>query len=90
YGDAYCRGDRPRSPVRLIPNGSIKVYAGGRSPVRLIPNGSIKVYADGATVPHNLYKLHKTLPKPPQYFVQLSKQFSKIKPLPRYTFSAII
>ncbi|MCL2015515.1 MAG: hypothetical protein FWG68_04630, partial [Defluviitaleaceae bacterium] len=28
-GDAYCRGDRPRSPVRLIPNASIKVYAGG-------------------------------------------------------------
>ncbi|MCL2014987.1 MAG: hypothetical protein FWG68_01925, partial [Defluviitaleaceae bacterium] len=36
YNNADRRGDRPlparqagRSPVRLIPNGSIKVYAGG-------------------------------------------------------------
>ncbi|MCL2016450.1 MAG: hypothetical protein FWG68_09425, partial [Defluviitaleaceae bacterium] len=30
-----CRGDRPRSPVRLIPNVSMKVYAGGANvPVR--------------------------------------------------------
>ncbi|MCL2015086.1 MAG: hypothetical protein FWG68_02435 [Defluviitaleaceae bacterium] len=33
YNSADRRGDRPRSPVRLIPNVLIKAYAGGRSPV---------------------------------------------------------